>query len=52
MIEIRRKVYDTLGVIGSRAMEEMAVELEGPELIKRERHYAECNCRRSASFVS
>lgn len=52
VIEVRRKVYDTLDVIGSRVMEEMAVELEGHGLIKRERHYAYCNCRRSASFVS
>ena len=40
MIEIRRKVYDTFDVIGSRVMEKMAVELEGDGLIKRERHYA------------
>lgn len=43
VIEVRRKVYDTLDVIGSRVMEEMVVELEGHGLIKREQYYAYCN---------
>ncbi|SCX76854.1 hypothetical protein SAMN05216308_10169 [Nitrosospira sp. Nsp13] len=39
VIEIRRRVYDTLDVIGSRAMEEMARKLEKHGLVSCERHY-------------
>lgn len=42
VIEIRRKVYDTLDVIGSRAMAELSATLEKHGLIEM-RHYAESN---------
>jgi hypothetical protein len=39
VIEIRRKVYDTLDVIGNRAMGEMANTLETSDLIEPAHHY-------------
>ncbi len=36
VIEIRRKVYDALDLIGNRVMQETAETLEGHGLVKRE----------------